>query len=164
MSTEGSSVDVMLTNKPRSFYKTTTIETGLSDHHKLILTFLRSHNTFKQKPKNIVYRDTTNVNLDKFKNDIKNLPFDELHRFSDSYTGFVTLFKSIVDRHAPIKKKTVRGNNKPFMNLELGNAIKKKSRIRNKYNKWRSRENYLAWQNIKFRCACKTPREIVYHA
>ena len=52
MSAEGSSIDVMLTNKPISFYKTTTIETGLSDHHKLILTFLRSHNNFKQKTKN----------------------------------------------------------------------------------------------------------------
>ena len=90
--------------------------------------------------------------MDDFKSDISNLPLDELDRFQDSYTGFVTLFKSIVDRHAPMKKKTVRGNNKPFMNLELGNAIKTKSRIRNKYNKWRSRENYIAWQNIKKKC------------
>ena len=152
MSTEGSSIDVMLTNKPRSFYKTTTIETGLSDHHRMVLTFLRSHHSIKLKPINIVYRNTKNVNLDDFKSDISNLPLDELNRFQDSYTGFVTLFKSIVDRHAPMKKKTVRGNNKPFMNLELGNAIKTKSRIRNKYNKWRSRENYIAWQNIKKKC------------
>ena len=98
------------------------------------------------------------MNMDAFKNDILNLPLDELHRFSDSYTGFVTLFKSIVDRHAPIKQKTVRGNNKPFMNLELGKAIKTKSRIRNKYNKWRSRENYLEWQNIKKKCKYLTKK------
>jgi len=72
-----------------------------------------------------------------------------MHRFSDSYTGFSTLFKSIVDRHAPIKTKIVRGNNKPFMNKELSNALKTKSRIKNKWNKWRSRENFLEWQNIK---------------
>ena len=57
--------------------------------------------------------------------------------------------KSIVDRHAPIKKKTIRGNNKPFMNLELTKAIKTKSRIRNKYNKWKSRENYLDYNKLK---------------
>ena len=152
MSGEGSSIDVMLTNKPRSFYKTTTIETGLSDHHKLILTFLRSYHSYKQKPKNIIYRDTKNMNKEDFKNDIINLPFNEIHRFSDPLTGFVTLFTSIVDRHAPIKKRKVRGNNKPFMNHELSNAIKQKSKIRNKYNKWRSRENYLEWQNIKKKC------------
>lgn len=54
MSLVGSSIDVMLTNKPRSFYKTNTIETGLSDH-KLVVTFLRSHQSFKLKPKNITY-------------------------------------------------------------------------------------------------------------
>ena len=75
-----------------------------------------------------------------------------MHRFSDSYTGFSTLFKSIVDRHAPIKTKIVRGNNKPFMNKELGKALKTKSRIKNKWNKWRSRENFLEWQNIKKKC------------
>ena len=75
-----------------------------------------------------------------------------MKKYNLIYTGFVTLFKSIVDRHAPIKKKILRGNNKPFMNLELSKAIKDKSRIRNKYNKWRSRENYLKWQNIKKKC------------
>ena len=33
-SKDGTSIDVILTNKPRCFQKTTTIETGLSDHHK----------------------------------------------------------------------------------------------------------------------------------
>ena len=38
------------------------------------------------------------------------------------------------------------------MNSDLNNAIKQKSKIRNIYNKWKSRENYLAWQNIKYKC------------
>ena len=57
MSAQGTSIDVMLTNKPRSFYKTIPIETGLSDHHKLIVTYLRGHCSTKQKPKNILYRE-----------------------------------------------------------------------------------------------------------
>jgi len=152
MSSDGSSIDVMLTNKPRSFFKTYTIETGLSDHHKLILTFLRSHYSNKLKAKKIIYRDVKNINYEHFENDIASIHYDEMHRFSDSYTGFSTLFKSIVDRHAPIKTKIVRGNNKPFMNKELSNALKTKSRIKNKWNKWRSRENFLEWQNIKKKC------------
>ena len=44
------------------------------------------------------------------------------------------------------------------MNLELSNAIKQKSKIRNKYNKWRSRENYLEWQNIKKKCKYLTKK------
>ena len=30
-------------------------------------------------------------------------------------------------------------------------AIKHKSKIRNKYNKWRSRENYIEWQTMKYK-------------
>ena len=152
MSEKGTSIDVMLTNKPRSFFKTYTIETGLSDHHKLILTFLRSHFSNKLKPKNIVYRDVKNIDFAKFENDVANIPYEELHRFPDSYTGFSTLFKCVVDRHAPTKTKIIRGNNKPFMNKELSKALKTKSRIKNKYNKWRSRGNYLEWQSIKRKC------------
>ena len=44
------------------------------------------------------------------------------------------------------------------MNLELSKAIKDKSRIRNKYNKWRSRENYIEWQNIKKKCKYLTKK------
>ena len=39
----GTSVDVMLANKPRRFEKTAIIETGLSDHHKLIFSFFCTH-------------------------------------------------------------------------------------------------------------------------
>ena len=94
----------------------------------------------------MIYRETNKIDMEVFKRDIENLQLQELQRFPDPYTGFVTLFKSVVDRHAPIKRKKVRGNDKPFMNSELRNAIKQKSKIRNKYNNFRSRQNYLEWQ------------------
>ena len=96
MSQHGSFIDVMLTNKPKSFYKSTPIETGLSDHLKLVVTYLRSHTSLKLKPKNI-YRETNKINEEHFRNDISNLPIDELQRFPDPLTGFDTLYKSIVD-------------------------------------------------------------------
>ena len=152
MSVEGSNIDLILTNKPRSFYKTHTIETGLSDHHKMVVSFLRSHNCLKLKAKTIIYRDTKNINWENYRHDIEQIPLNEINRFESKFTGFTTLFQSIVDRHAPIKKKIIRGNNKPFMNKELSKAIKNKSRIRNRYNKWKSRENYLEYQKSKKLC------------
>ena len=38
------------------------------------------------------------------------------------------------------------------MNKELSKALKDKSRIKNKFNKWRSRENYRELQEIKKKC------------
>ncbi len=151
MSQKGSSIDVILTNKPGSFFHTTTTETGLSDHHCMISTFLRSHYE-KLPPKQFIYRNTKNLNEEAFINDIKNIPMNELHRFDNPFTGYETLFKCIVDRHCPIKTKQVRGNDKPFMTRELSKAIKDRSRIINKYNKFKSRENYLEKQSIMRKC------------
>ena len=38
-----STIDLFLTNKPRSFQFTSVTETGLSDYHRLITTFMKSH-------------------------------------------------------------------------------------------------------------------------
>ena len=163
MSQQGSSIDIISTNKPKSFFKSYTIETGLSDHHKMIITFLRNHNSIKLKPKNIIYRDVKNMDFDKFEDDIKNIPIDELCRFPDPFEGYTTLFKSILDRHALIKLKIIRGNNKRFINKELSKALKEKSRINNKTNKWGSRENYRELQEIKKKCKYLTFKAEKYH-
>ena len=41
--TSSSSIDVILTNRVRSFQKTSVFETGLSDYHGLVVTVLKSH-------------------------------------------------------------------------------------------------------------------------
>ena len=148
----GSSIDVILTNKPHSFFNTNITETGLSDHHCMVSTFLRCHYE-KLPPKNIRYRDTKNFNEELFINDIQNIPINELYRFDNPFTGYETLFNCIVDRHCPIKIKKIRGNDKPFMmTKELSKAMKDRSRIIHRYNKYKSRENYLEKQKIMRKC------------
>ena len=46
----------------------------------------------------------------------------------------------------------MRGNKAPFMTKEMSKAIMTRSRIKNKYNKWPSRENFLALKQIKNKC------------
>ena len=40
---KSTSIDVLLTNRPRSFHKTAIFETGFSDHHELILSIFHSY-------------------------------------------------------------------------------------------------------------------------
>ena len=49
-------IDLILTNFPKSFQHTQTIETGLSDFHKLTLTVLKSH-VPRLKPNIVNYTD-----------------------------------------------------------------------------------------------------------
>ena len=55
-----SCISLLLMNFPDSFLKSQTLETGLSDFHKLTLTVPKMHYK-KQKPLVVTYRDYKNV-------------------------------------------------------------------------------------------------------
>ena len=57
-----STIDLILTNKPSSFQKTMATETGLSDFHKLVSTFFKSHYS-RLKPKTVYYRNYKNLTI-----------------------------------------------------------------------------------------------------
>ena len=60
-----SCIDLILPSRKYSFKNTTSYETGLSDHHHMILTMLKT--TFQQKePKCLIYRDYKNFNFENF--------------------------------------------------------------------------------------------------
>ena len=40
----------------------------------------------------------------------------------------------VLNKHAPMKKKYVRGNNAPFMNQTLAKAFMHRSKLKSKYN------------------------------
>ena len=50
----------------------------------------------------------------------------------------------VLDKHAPIKQKIVRGNETPFMTKELSKAIMNRVKLKYRYTKWPTRENFLA--------------------
>ena len=55
-------------------------------------------------------------------------------------------FLGIINKHAPLKKKIVRGNNAPFMNKEFQKEIYVRSRLRNKFWVEPSAENKTAYK------------------
>ena len=59
-------IDLILTNRPRCFCNSDTLETGLSDFHKLTVTVLK---TFfkKRSPKVISYRNYKHFSNDLFR-------------------------------------------------------------------------------------------------
>ena len=65
----GTTIDITLTNRPNCFQKTSTIVTGLSDFHKMIISRLKT--TFKKiPPKTIIFRDYKKFDEQNFLYDI----------------------------------------------------------------------------------------------
>ena len=94
-----STIDLIITNHKTNFKKSDTCETGLSDHHKMVHSFLRK--TFaKGKPKTIYYRCFKNFEQNKFNEELKKRISIDL-----SFEAFLEIFQSTLDRFAPYKQK-----------------------------------------------------------
>ena len=61
-------------------------------------------------------------------------------------------FLCLANKHAPLKKKFVRGSNAPFMNKELQKEIYMRSRLRNKHWVEPSAENKAAYKKQRNKC------------
>ena len=107
--------------------KTTTITTGLSDFHKLIVTVMRT--TFpKSEPHIIRYRDVSRFNAEKFRKSLE----IELKKQPYLYENFEQAFLETLELHAPQKSKVLRANHKPYVNKEMRKAIMHRSKLQNK--------------------------------
>ena len=83
----------------------------------------------------------------------------DLYRNCDEpYEKLSEIFVDILNHHAPLKEKQIRGNHAPFMTKELSKPIMEKSKTRNKYLKWLSRENYLFYKKCKNKCNSLTKK------
>jgi len=92
----GSCIDLIISNKKHSFMNTGTVETGLSDHHLLIYTMLKSTYT-KFPPKTVKYRKWKNFSLDLFKHDLTK-QFEKVK--IDNYATFENNYTAILEKHA----------------------------------------------------------------
>ena len=150
----GSSIGVMLlTNRPRSFHHTSSIEISMSDCHKLILSLFRSF--FKEIPaKTIEYCNYSKFSPEAFLHKLdQELKKGIIYNSQDKqYDLFSDIFRTILDHHAPLKTKTIRGNQAKFMTKELSKSIMNRSRFKNRYLKWLSHEDFLAYKKAKNLC------------
>ena len=101
-----SCIDVILTNCPSCFNDSMTVETGLSDHHKMTLTVLKTF--FKNKLPTIVnYRSYKNFDEHLFRNSLKNALQDTIN-IHINYDEFKEIFMLVLNKYAPMKKEHKR--------------------------------------------------------
>ena len=145
-----SCIDLMLTNKQERFLKAKTVETGLSDFHKMVFSVYKT-SVKRQKPKiiNDYKRDYKRFDNEKFRESLitcfstgKNI----------SYDAFENLLLQTIDKIAPIKQKHISGNQSPFMNKDIRKAIMTKTRLRNSFLKEPTQMNRLAYKKQRNYC------------
>ena len=152
-----SSIDVMLTNRKSCFQDSITIETGLSDHHKMTLSVLKTF--FRKKdPKIVNYRSYKKFNENLFRDEL-NSTLLNLDNVNMNYDEFKDIFMQILNKYAPMKKKCIRGNNAPFMNKTLCKAFMHRSKLKNKFNKIPTEDNKRLYEKQRNFCVSLLKKE-----
>jgi len=152
-----SSIDVILTNQPKKFKNSFSVELGISDCHKMIGTHLKSSLSFL-KTRQMTYRSFKNLNINSFNTDLSNSLNDmSFLNTNDAFDNLIALLTKNLDKHAPLKHKMIRGNQSRFMNKDLAKAIMTRSRLKAKYQKSKSKNDRLNY--TKQRNLCKKLRD-----
>ena len=100
-----SCIDLILTNRKHCFKHSSIFETGLSDHHNLVYSMLKT--CFKREESKIfIYRDYKNFNDTDFRMDLEN----KLEECPEHYENCEKTFVNVLDAHAPRKTKLLRHN------------------------------------------------------
>ena len=96
----GSCIDFILTNRKYSFTDTSSYETGISDHHRLIYSVMKT--TFKcEETKKLIYMDYSNFSQKDFQNEL----LLNIGNGKNNYLEFEKNFVETLNKHAPKKTK-----------------------------------------------------------
>ena len=137
-----------------------TTETGISDFLKMVITVLKIFYK-KQKPKIILYGNYETFNANLFKEELNNKLLS-IDNNNAELVEFTNTDLSILDKHAPIKRKYIRANNSAFMATELRAAIMQRSKLRQKFLKERTKDSKHLYNRQKNLCVSllrKTKRD-----
>ena len=139
--TNPSCVDLIITNKLRSFQNSCTLETALPDFHKMTLTVLKS-SFAKQKPRVLNYRNFKFFSNNFFRDEILNKLRNSNFQISDKdLKHFKETCLLVVNKIAPLKSRFIRANLPPFINKEIQWAVMVRSKTRKKFLKSRSKSD-----------------------
>ena len=136
-----SCIDLIITNRKMCFQHTNTICTGISDHHRLVYTMFKS--TFKKlQPKKLIYRSFKNFSPDAFSNHLES----EL-KGCKNLSIFDSTLTNVLNFHAPLKTKLLKGNNKPFVTKELRKAIMLRSHLKRISERLKTEEAFKQYKS-----------------
>ena len=148
-----------------------TVLSDLSDHFPTI-AFLNLKPPAKHKPTEVVRRDLSCFDADRFLSDLQLLvghsQILSLTDYQAAFEDFISKYEKLINSHAPLKplsKKSNRNINNPWMNNEIKTLIRKKDKL---YKKWlilktdSSHKSYTSSRN-KVTRAIKNAKKI-YHS
>ena len=132
-------IDHIVTNKPTCVSESGVIPCGISDHDVTFAIRRARLPKIKNQPKIIRVRKYNKFDNEAFRNDLKNMNFDQIKNITDDPNETWELWKrfyiDVLNEHAPVTDMKIKGNNLPYINSEARQLIRQRDYLRGKANK-----------------------------
>ena len=120
-------IDIILTNNPARLTFSGVCHIGISDH-SLVFGIRKISGNTMNKHKYVTSRSLKKFQPDDFINDLKRMPWHNLTVKTEAdpnviWSEWKTMFNSVADKHAPLKKKCVRHRNSPWITSDVKKLI-----------------------------------------
>ena len=145
-----SCIDLYLTNCPKSFESTLTIETGISDFDKLIVTVLKVKHE-KVPPKIIQCRHYKNFDSTRVFEKLQ-VRLTHLNMNSLDFGSLKKCFIELLNKVAPLKTKFLRANHSKFVTKDVSKAILLRTKLKNQFLKKRTLEARIKYNKQRNIC------------
>ena len=165
-SEHGTLLDVILTTNTVRIGKAFNLINDISDFHNIV-GFSSKLSLPQNNQDKIIYRYYKHFEETLFKNDVAIAPFHVAEIFddiNDQYYFTETLFKDVIELHAPLKSRKPLNFPSPFMNSELRKTIHYKAMLRNKYfRKGRHNASWEEYRKVRNKCNKLKAKSIRYY-
>ena len=146
-------IDHLATTKLMSVSDKGVIPCGISDHDAIFLVRSMRVPRTKKQPKIIEVRKFHKFDSESFLknlaslnlNEIKNITADPNHM----WLLWKKMFLDLLDKHAPITEIKLKGNNLPYIMMEMRRLIRTRDHLKKKANQSGSKYLHQAFQQIR---------------
>ena len=152
-SESGTLIDHLATTKPISVSDKGVIPCGISDHDAIFLVRSMRVPRIKKQPKIIKVRKFQKFDSESFLKDLAALNLSEIKNVmtdpNHMWLLWKKMFLDLLDKHAPITEIKLKGNNLPYITLEMRRLIRTREHLKKKAIQSGSKYLHQAFQQIR---------------
>ena len=153
-------LDLFASNSPGNITFTNVVASSLSDHDMLIA--VRKINACKLPPRTIECRNYAKYNPSAFCDDLRDIPWDDVlkeRNVNTAWSNWKELFLNVCDRHAPYKRKIVRGVKCPWLTGETKKLMNQRDFFLRKARRSGAEVDWNAYRRLRNQVSNKIRNE-----
>lgn len=140
-------IDLAFTTDKTKIAETIVYSNSLSDHN--LIGVIRKMHCNRYTPKSITVRDYSKYDKEAVKNELREIPWENCLatvNVNDAWNLFKRYIKLVINKHAPLKDRKVRGKENPWLTREIKRLMHTRDFFLRRFKKTNAERD---WSNYK---------------